>query len=104
MGLCGSLGGHHQLERGTHTCLDVVLNDERYIKNVEVWEAVRVGMGKLWRTWLGGNRELERALGLEVMKRVVAQELKKNKTSGTERYVNIGILYINKIIIIINWL
>ena len=37
-GLNGGLGGHHQLEQGTHTCLDVVLNDKRYIKNVEVWE------------------------------------------------------------------
>ena len=32
MELCRGLDGHHQLERGTHTCLDVVLNDERYIK------------------------------------------------------------------------
>ena len=52
MGLCRGLDGHHQLERGTHTCLGVVLNDERYIKNVEEWEAIRGGMGKVWRTWL----------------------------------------------------
>ena len=53
MGLCRGLGGHHQLEQGAHTCLDIVLNDKRYIKNVEVWEAIRGGMGKIWRTWLG---------------------------------------------------
>ena len=34
MGLCRGLDGHHQLERGAHICLDVVLNDERYIRNV----------------------------------------------------------------------
>ena len=33
-GLYGDLGEHHQLERGTHTCLDIILNDEKYIKNV----------------------------------------------------------------------
>ena len=32
MRLCRGLDGHHQLEQGTHTCLDVVLNDKRYIK------------------------------------------------------------------------
>ena len=36
-------------ERGAHTCLDVVLNDKRYIKNVEEWEAIRVGMGQIER-------------------------------------------------------
>ena len=55
MGLCRGLDGRHQLERGTHTCLDIILNDEKYIKNVEVWEAIRVGMGKVWRTCLGRN-------------------------------------------------
>ena len=53
MGLCIGLDGHHQLEQGTHTCLDIVLNDKRYIKNVEVWEAIRGGMDKVWRTCLG---------------------------------------------------
>ena len=53
MGVCRGLDGHHQLERGSHTCLDVVLNDERYVRNVEVWEAIRGGVGKLWRTCLG---------------------------------------------------
>ena len=52
-GLRRGLDGRHQLERGTHTCLDAVLNDERYIKNVEVWETIRGGVGKVWRTCLG---------------------------------------------------
>ena len=43
-------------------------------------EAIRGGVGKLWRRHsLGGGQELGRALGLEVMKSVVAQELKKEE-------------------------
>ena len=55
MGLCRGLDGHQQLERGTHTYLDIVLNDEKYTRNVEVREAIRGGMGKPWRTCLGQN-------------------------------------------------
>ena len=55
MGLSRGLDGHHQLERGAYTCLDVVLNDGRYIRNVGVREAIRGGMGKLWRACLGRN-------------------------------------------------
>ena len=54
--------------RGAHTCLDVVLNDERYVRNVEVREAIRGGMGKLWRTCLGwkpGVRKGGRSEGRE---------------------------------------
>ena len=53
MRLCRGLNGYHQLEQGTHTCLDIVLNDKRYIKNLEEREEIRGGMGRLWRTCLG---------------------------------------------------
>ena len=49
------LGGHHQLEQGIHTWLDIVLNDKTLIKRPEEWEAIREGMGKLWRICLGRN-------------------------------------------------
>ena len=54
-GLYGGLGGHYQLEQGTHTWLDIVLNVKTLIKRPEEWEAIREGMGKLWRTCLGRN-------------------------------------------------
>ena len=79
MGLCRGLDGHRQLERGTHTCLDVVLNDKRYIKNVEVWEAVRVGMGKLWRTWLRRKPGVRKGIRSGGHEESVAQEMKKEE-------------------------
>ena len=76
-GLCGGLGGHQQLEQGSHTWLDIVLNDKALINKPEVWEAIRGGMGKLWGHVSVGTQESERADGQRDMKRVVAQELKK---------------------------
>ena len=51
--LYGDLEEHRELEHGTHTWLDTALNDKEYIKKPEVWEAISIGMGKLWRTCLG---------------------------------------------------
>ena len=54
-GLYGGLEGHRQLEQGSHTWLDIVLDDKTLINKPEVWEAIREGMGKVWRTCLGRN-------------------------------------------------
>ena len=53
--LCKRPKGHQQLEQGTHTWLDIVLNDKKYIKKPEEWEAIRELMGKLWKTCVGRN-------------------------------------------------
>ena len=53
--LCGDLEGRRQLEQVSHTWLDIVLNDKKYIKKPEMWEVIRGGMGKLWRICLGRN-------------------------------------------------
>lgn len=68
-GLCRGLAGHQQLEQGSHTWLDIVLNDKKHIKKPEVRETIRGGMGKPWRTCLGQNPEPEKATGRRVMKR-----------------------------------
>ena len=54
-GLHRGLTGHHQPEQGSLTWLDIVSNDKEYVKKSEVWEVIRKGMGKLWRTCPGGN-------------------------------------------------
>ena len=76
-GLYRGLGGHHQLEQGTHTWLDFVLNDKDLIIRPEVWEAIRGGMGKLWTTCLGRNlgvRKGVRSEGHEEGRRGVKME------------------------------
>ena len=47
--LCIGLVSHQELEQDPRTWLDVILNDIECIKKPEVWEAVREGMGTLWR-------------------------------------------------------
>ena len=54
-GLYRGLAEHHRPEQGSHTWLDIVLNDKTLIKKREVWEAIRGGMGALWKTCLGRN-------------------------------------------------
>ena len=40
------------------------LNDKKYIKMPEVWEAIRGGTGKLWRACLGRNPGARKGDGL----------------------------------------
>ena len=53
-----------------------------------MWEAIRVGMGKVWRTCLGRKPGVRKGIGLEVMKRVVAQDSEERR--GGRRGVKRG--------------
>ena len=62
--------GRYRLEQGPHTWLDIVLNDEKYIKKPEVWEAIRGGIGKLRRTRLGRNPGPRKVAGRQAVEDV----------------------------------
>ena len=78
-GLYRCLGGHQQLEQDTHTWLDIVLNDKTLIKRPEEWEAIEKGWASYGRYVSVGTQSPERADGQRDMKRVAAQELKKEE-------------------------
>ena len=76
-GLYRGLTEHHRPEQGSHTWLDIVLNDRALIKKPEVCEAIRGKWAGCGRCALGGTQSPERAVGLWDMKRVVAQDKKE---------------------------
>ena len=59
----GGVAGHDQEEKKTHSRVDATLKDKNRKKRAEEREAIREGMGRIWKRRQGVKPGAERAIG-----------------------------------------